>query len=169
MTDATQRQRWVVEHLGLTGRERVLEFGCGPGVAAGLVAARLTTGMLLAVDRSPLAAERTATRVASSPRARVECSALADLRAPLAEDGGFDVAFGVDVNAFWTSDARAELTVLARVLAPGGRLSLCFSPGPTGAERIVPAVRAALSPHPFTDHAITEAGAVLAIDAVRRR
>jgi trans-aconitate methyltransferase len=34
--------------------ERLLEIGCGSGVAAALVCARLDDGRLLAIDRSPV-------------------------------------------------------------------------------------------------------------------
>jgi len=42
----------VVEALPLQPDSRVLEIGCGPGTAARAVADRLTTGHILAVDRS---------------------------------------------------------------------------------------------------------------------
>lgn len=45
----------IVEALPLRPELRVLEIGCGPGVAARLVAARLTTGHILATDRSATA------------------------------------------------------------------------------------------------------------------
>jgi len=163
MTDADVRQRWVVERLDLRGTERVLEFGCGPGIAAALVAARLMGGTLLAVDRSPVAVRRARARIGSLPHVGIEQTALADLSAP----EPFDVAFGVDVNVFWTSAAHGECEALSRLLRPGGRLALCFSLGPTGADRIVPGVRAALAPHPFTDPTVSEGPGVIAVDAVR--
>ncbi|PJJ71822.1 methyltransferase family protein [Diaminobutyricimonas aerilata] len=164
MTDTEARQRWVVDHLDLRGTERVLEFGCGPGVAAALAAGRLARGSLLAVDRSPVAVARARARIGDVPHATIEQTALADLSTP----EPFDVAFGVDVNVFWTGTAHAECDALARLLRPGGRLALCFSLGPTGADRIVPRVRAALAGHPFTEPTVSEGPGLLAVDAVRR-
>jgi cyclopropane fatty-acyl-phospholipid synthase-like methyltransferase len=46
------RLQAVVEALPLQPDSRVLEIGCGPGAAARAVAARLTTGHILAIDRS---------------------------------------------------------------------------------------------------------------------
>jgi SAM-dependent methyltransferase len=44
-----------VDALPLEPHFRVLEIGCGPGAAARAVAERLTTGHVLAIDRSPTA------------------------------------------------------------------------------------------------------------------
>ena len=48
----------VVDALPLTPCSRVLEVGCGPGAAARAVAARVTTGHVLAIDRSAKAVEQ---------------------------------------------------------------------------------------------------------------
>lgn len=42
-----------VESLGLRPTDRVLEIGCGHGVAATLICKKLTSGRYLAIDRSP--------------------------------------------------------------------------------------------------------------------
>ena len=50
--------------------------------------------------------------------------------------GSLDVAFSVDVNTFWTSDAARELAVLRRVLAPRGLLAACYgTDGPRSSRR----------------------------------
>jgi cyclopropane fatty-acyl-phospholipid synthase-like methyltransferase len=54
----------IVDALPVRPDSRVLEIGCGPGAAARAVAARLTTGHILAVDRS-------ATAVAQARAARI--------------------------------------------------------------------------------------------------
>lgn len=107
------RHAWTVEQLGLTGAERVLEVGCGPGVTASLVCERLESGTLLAVDRSAksvaLAAKRNAAHVEAG---------RAEFRAARAEDLGaerFDRVFSMNVRELWS----APHLVLDR-LSPGG-------------------------------------------------
>jgi ubiquinone/menaquinone biosynthesis C-methylase UbiE len=48
----SERLRSVVEQLDIRLDDRVLEIGCGHGVAATLVCQRLETGHLTAIDRS---------------------------------------------------------------------------------------------------------------------
>lgn len=113
---ASARLVWAVETLGVEPGDRVLEVGCGHGVAASLVCERLGTGRLTAIDRSEkmiaLATRRNQEHVAAG-RARFETVALEQ-----ADFGGerFDKVFGVHVAALWRADAvRAHL-------APGGAL-----------------------------------------------
>ena len=155
------RIAWTVEQLDLTPTDRVLEFGCGNGAAAALVADRVVDGSVLAIDRSTPAIDRARARTAGhidAGRLVLEQVALADLHT----DRRFDVAFGVNVNLFWTGPADAECRVLADVLAPGGAVHLVYdSPGPPGwssastgstgdARDITGRVAAALARHGFS-------------------
>jgi cyclopropane fatty-acyl-phospholipid synthase-like methyltransferase len=74
--------RWAVETLAVGPGDRVLEIGCGPGVAASRVCERLVGGKMLAIDRSPIQIERTRKRNEAhlaSGRLEVEGVELADL------------------------------------------------------------------------------------------
>jgi cyclopropane fatty-acyl-phospholipid synthase-like methyltransferase len=120
--------RWAVETLAVEPADRVLEIGCGPGVAASLVCDRLAGGTMLAIDRSPAQVERARRRNEEHVAAgRLELRALdvADLDAGAAR---FDTAFALDVNVFWTSPASRELARLRDALVAGGRLLLFFAP-----------------------------------------
>src|SRR5687768_6912884 len=112
----------------------ILEIGCGPGVAAALVAERLDTGHLVAIDRSATAISRAQAR--NGDRVTFEQTDLAGLQG---HDQAFDQAFAVNVNVFWTGPADAECTTLARVLRPGGTLLLVYE-GPGGTRDVSPTI-----------------------------
>ena len=149
MPTIPDRVRWAVDLLDAGPTESVLEVGGGPGVSAGLICARLTTGRLLAVDRSAVAVRRTVERGAehlAAGRLAVEQAELGDLTVPTS---GFDAALTLDVNLFWTRDPAPELAVLRRVLRPGGRLLVLYGAGPAARGRVLQVVAAALEQHGF--------------------
>jgi protein-L-isoaspartate O-methyltransferase len=47
-----RRNRWAVELLEVKPTDRVIEFGCGPGVAVAALARRATQGLVIGVDHS---------------------------------------------------------------------------------------------------------------------
>ena len=139
------------------------------GQAAGwLLAERLTTGRLLAVDRSRVAVERTAARNAAhlaSGRLTVRQGALAELD-PAPQS--LDRAFAINVNLFWVARPDRELAVLHRALRPDGTVHILYgAAGPTGADRITDAVSTALREHGFTDVTTTTAAAGIGVSARR--
>lgn len=133
-----ERLVWAVDLLGLAGDERVLEVGCGHGVAVDLLCARLAagTGHVTAVDRSPAmvaaAARRNADHVAAG-RARFVTAPLVD--ADLGDER-FDRVLAVHVGAFG-GRATPELEVVRRHLAPGGTLAVVHQPLDPGAAPAV--------------------------------
>lgn len=48
----SERQRTIVESMKIRPGDRVLEIGCGHGLAATFICEKLTTGRLVAIDRS---------------------------------------------------------------------------------------------------------------------
>jgi SAM-dependent methyltransferase len=149
------RVRWALEVLDPGPAEHILEIGSGPGVAAGLVCDRLTTGTLLAIDRSAVATRRTAERNAehlTAGRLRVRTLSLAELDLPAA---GLDSAFSINVNLFWTRAPTRELAILRAALRPGGSLHICYeSGGPRAAERVCAPIEATMREHGFVDVAV---------------
>ncbi|MGF1626435.1 MAG: SAM-dependent methyltransferase [Alphaproteobacteria bacterium] len=122
-----ERLVWAARRLGFAPGDRLLEIGCGQGVAASLVCAGLTGGRLVGLDRSPFAIaaalRRNAVHVAAGRAAFLEASLAG---ADLAGDR-FDIAFAVNVNLFWLKPAR-ELPVVRAALAPGAPLHLFYQP-----------------------------------------
>ena len=162
------RIRWAVQVLDPRPGERILEIGCGPGVAAGLVCAHLDGGHLLAVDRSPVAVERTAKRhpgMIEAGRLTVRESSLGALDLPAA---ALDKAFAVNVNLFWTRDPSPEAGLLWRALRPGGVLHVLYgADGPTSGDRVTAPIAAALAGHGFVPERIAEPGRGLGVTAHR--
>jgi cyclopropane fatty-acyl-phospholipid synthase-like methyltransferase len=118
-TGASERLLRAVEELGVEPNDRVLELGCGHGVAVDLVCRRLTTGHVTAIDRSQkiiaVARKRNAAHIAAG-RATLLCATLAD--ADLGEER-FDKVFGVDFPPL-RHDPQRTRAIVARLLAPGG-------------------------------------------------
>lgn len=122
------RQRWAVERVVASRPESVLEIGCGAGVAVRLLVEALPEARVLGIDRSATAVERAAARLGDLlVRGRVALRQVAIADLDLLE-ASVDVVLGVNVNVFWTSSAERELTVLRRVLRPGGVLHLVYEP-----------------------------------------
>jgi ubiquinone/menaquinone biosynthesis C-methylase UbiE len=124
MTDRLQR---VVDQLDIGPDDRVLEIGCGHGVAATLVCERLDEGRLTAVDRSPKMIEAATRRNAAyvdSGKAEFLVATLEDLDLG---DRRFDTIFAVRVGLFHREPERARNLVEAW-LAPGGEVFAFFDP-----------------------------------------
>ncbi len=121
----SERLRAVVERPAIGPGDRVLEIGCGHGVAATLLCERLAGGSLTAVDRSPkMIAAATRRNVAY-----VEAGTAEFLVAGLEEldlgDRRFDTVFAVRVGLFHREPQRAR-ALAERWLAPGGCVHAFF-------------------------------------------
>ncbi len=130
----SERLRSVVEQLDIRPDDRVLEIGCGHGVAATLVCERLEEGHLTAVDRSAKMIETAMRRNAAyieSGKAEFLVATLEDLDLG---DRRFDKIFAVRVGLFHRDPERAR-SIVERWLAPGGTVFVFFDPpsGPSAA------------------------------------
>ena len=123
----SERLRSIVEQLDICPDDRVLEVGCGHGVAATFVCERLVGGRLTGVDRSPKMVEAASRRNVShvqAGRAEFLVARLEDL--DLGERR-FDKVFAVRVGLFHRDPARARALV-EPWLAPGGSVSAFYDP-----------------------------------------
>lgn len=134
-----ERVAWAVGQVRPRPGMRVLEIGYGHGAAVDLLcsAGALVTGIDRSLRMLAAASRRNAAHLAAG---------VADLRTGAlgrsALDGEFDAVLAVNVNAFWTGDARTEVAALVAALAPGGALHVCYEPpGPldTLVARLMPA------------------------------
>jgi precorrin-6B methylase 2 len=145
-TKIAERLVWAVEMLELTPSDRLLEIGCGSGAAVSLICDRLSSGRIVAIDRSAamikLASKRNREHLASG---KVVFHAAALDEVALGRQR-FNKAFAVNVGLFSQQPAR-ELEILRRHMAPGGTVFLFNQPPTAGkahllAERMAEALRA---------------------------
>lgn len=116
-----------VAALPLRPGMRVLEIGCGPGVAARLALARIGNGYVLAIDRSARAislARAGSRSELASGRLELRQTAIEHL-ALKAGEARFDLAFAMRVGSLdgrHPEAAARALAAIAAVLTPKGRL-----------------------------------------------
>jgi trans-aconitate 2-methyltransferase len=134
----------VLARLELSGDERVLDAGCGPGEVTAALRARLPRGRVLAVDASP--------RMVAAARERLGGAAdvrMADLL-ELAVEEPVDAILST-ATFHWIADHDRLFRRLRAALRPGGRLvAQCGGAGNLGALR--DAIAASSAELPFAAH-----------------
>jgi SAM-dependent methyltransferase len=123
------RSRWAVGLLDVRPTERVVEFGCGPGVAIAALAAR---GTVVGIDHSAVMISQARRRNRAAVRAgrvRLVQASVADLP-DLGEP--FDAALAVNTLGMWPEPVD-RLREIKGLLRPGGRIALVSQPRCAGA------------------------------------
>ena len=90
-----RRNRWAVDLLAVEPSDRVLELGCGPGVAVTALARRATRGLVVGVDRSQVMIRQAGRRNAAAIRAGRVRLIHAPVEGMRTTDGPFDAALAV--------------------------------------------------------------------------
>jgi SAM-dependent methyltransferase len=122
----------LVNALALTGGERVLDAGCGRGLALIGAAKKLTAGKAVGIDlwsakdlsnNNPDATRANAAAEGVADRVEVETGDITKLPFP---DASFDAIISMTViHNIPSRDGRDQaLRELARVLKPGGRMAI---------------------------------------------
>jgi 2-polyprenyl-3-methyl-5-hydroxy-6-metoxy-1,4-benzoquinol methylase len=116
---------YVLGHLELHGGERILDVGCGTGVALRHLAARASGLVLVGVDRSPGMLVESRARETTG---RVSF-AVGDVTDLPAQHGAYDVVLAMHM-LYHAADIDAAVGELRRVLHPAGTL-LATTLGPS--------------------------------------
>ena len=117
----SERLRQIVERMNIRPNDRVLEIGCGHGVAATMVCELLEDGRLTAMDRSRKMIDAASRRNAAHVQAGRAEFLCADFETLDLGSRRFDKILAVRVGLFWREPARAR-ALAERWLAPGGEL-----------------------------------------------
>jgi len=127
-----QRSRWAVELLGIQPTDRVIELGCGPGLAVDALAGLASQGLVVGVDHSEVMIRQASRRNAEAIRAgrvRLVHAPVEHLRLL---EGPFDAALAVNTVGFWP-EPEARLREIGHMLRTGGRIALVTQPRCPGA------------------------------------
>lgn len=117
----------IVEALPIKKDMRVLEIGCGPGVAARQIASRLDKGYVLAIDRS----EKAIHQAIEGSQQEINSGRLAFRQVAIEnfelinKEKPFDLAFAVRVGALDGRHPELEkkaLIKIAKALTKNGKL-----------------------------------------------
>ena len=155
MPSASPRLAWAADVADPRPGDRVLEIGCGHGVLLSLLAARLTTGTVLGIDRSATMTAAARARNATAVAAGTVEVQTADLRTAQLPAAAFDLVVAVHVGAFWRRPAT-EYAVVRRSLAPAGRFLLVDQPlRPVAAQERAAEVAALAAPHGWVVSAVS--------------
>jgi SAM-dependent methyltransferase len=135
------RNRWAVQLLDIQPADRVIELGCGPGLAIAALAARTIRGLVVGVDHSQVMIRQAGRR----NRAAIRAGRVRLIHTPVENlaisDEPFDAALAVNTVGMWL-DPTARLHELGRLLRPGGRIALVSQPRCPGATAATSATAA---------------------------
>jgi SAM-dependent methyltransferase len=136
-----RRNRWAVELLNVKPSDRVIELGCGPGVAVASLANHATQGLVVGVDHSAVVIRQARHRNADAineGRVRLIHAPVEHLQVA---DGPFDAALAVNTVGMWR-EPTVRLREIGRLLRRGGRIALVSQPRCPGATAATSAAAA---------------------------
>jgi ubiquinone/menaquinone biosynthesis C-methylase UbiE len=118
---------WVIDLLDVQPSDKVLEVGFGPGVGIQLLTSSASAGYVAGVDPSKEMVAQAASRnkkSIESGQVDLRHGSVASLRFA---DNTFDKALAINSMQVWP-DAVAGLGEMRRVIKPGGKVALGFTP-----------------------------------------
>jgi SAM-dependent methyltransferase len=136
VSSTPQRIKWAVECLDVNGTRRIIEFGCGNGLAISSLLRAGHRGTVDGIDRSSAAIDR-ATRENANSILRGTVQLIHGDFIQLRPAKTYDHAFAVNVNDFWTRPANA-FAAASEWVSPRGQLLLVYeAPSTKKAEEII--------------------------------
>lgn len=122
-----ERLEWAAATMAPGPADRILEIGCGHGVLLSLLAEKLTTGTIIAIDRSDKMVAIARARNAEGISAGKISIQQAELASVDFGERRFDRIVAVNVNVFWLEPTR-ELATVRRLIDAEGKFYLFFEP-----------------------------------------
>ncbi len=120
------RFKWALDVIQPKPSDEILEIGCGSGTLAAMIAAKLTTGRLTVIDRSPsmirTAKKRNAQFITTGKTSIIETS-LEDWEPTQT----FDKVVAFNVSLFWNKP-KQFLPLVKQLLNPDGRFFAFHQP-----------------------------------------
>jgi SAM-dependent methyltransferase len=145
---------WVIDLLGIQPNDSVLEVGFGPGVGIELLARLVSGGYVAGIDPSEEMIEQAKARnVKAIERGRLDLRYGSAESLPF-EGNTFTKALAINSMQVWP-DAVAGLREMQRVMKPGGRIALGFTPYSGQSKNGLPEMLRAAG---FTEAYLVEAG-----------
>jgi ubiquinone/menaquinone biosynthesis C-methylase UbiE len=118
---------WVTDLLEVRPDDAVLEVGFGPGVIIQRLASRASSGRVAGIDQSQEMFQQASARNAAEIQGKhvdLKCGSVESL--PF-NDNSFDKVIAINSMQVWP-DAIGGLREIRRVMTPGGRIALGFTP-----------------------------------------
>ena len=122
------RLHHLVTRMNIQPDDQVLEIGCGHGVAASLICERLTSGRLLAIDRSPKMIDAAVRRNAVHVEAGTAVFMCAEFESMDFGRQRFNKILAARVALFERDPAARA--ALQRLLLPGGKAFIAYDTPP---------------------------------------
>jgi ubiquinone/menaquinone biosynthesis C-methylase UbiE len=127
-----KRNRWAASLLGVRPDDRVLEIGCGPGLAIRELSRIAHAGYVCGIDHSEVMLRQARRRNADGLRRGIVDLRLASVDELPAFDAPFDKILAVNAMLF-VAQPDARLAQLRRMLRPGGLIAVVHQPRGPGA------------------------------------
>ena len=120
-----ERFKWAVELLNIKPTQNILEVGCGAGLLAEQIACRLTTGKLIAIDKSSLMLKKAKKRNNEFIDKGISEFLEADFAKSQLQQFFFDSIVAFNVPVFLKNPVR-ELHLIRHIIKPQGKLYVFY-------------------------------------------